>query len=236
MSDTILDVRDLSVQFQSATSGARTNVVKAVDGISFQVKQGQTLGIVGESGSGKSVTSLAVMGLVPSPPGKVSSGEIWFYPSSRTDSHQKVGSSGSKQGEKVDLRRLPTRTLRHYRGNQISMIFQEPMSSLNPVYTCGYQLVEAIRQHEPVSKADAENRAIALLQEVKLLPSDEVLQEECIGAWRLKNGGLQQFGDALENDAQKNGDSHNNGDAQSNDDTQKNGDNFLCNCFHRLRL
>ena len=168
MSDTILDVRDLSVQFQSAS-----NVVKAVDVVSFQVTQGQTLGIVGESGSGKSVTSLAVMGLIPCPPGKVTSGKIWFY---------------QPKEDRVDLRQLSPRQMQNYRGGKISMIFQEPMSSSNPVYTCGYQLVEAIRQHEPISKPDAQQRAIALLQEVKLLLTDEALQEECIGAWRVKNG------------------------------------------------
>ena len=196
MSDTILDVCDLSVQFQSAASGGKTVVVKAVDGISFQVKQGQTLGIVGESGSGKSVTSLAVMGLVPCPPGNVSSGEIWFYPSRQNgQTNWSTGSGESADPDaKVNLRTLPLRTLQQYRGGKISMIFQEPMSSLNPVYTCGYQLVEAIRQHDPLSKAEAQQRAIALLQEVKLLPSDDVLQDECIGAWRLQNQDSQSRG------------------------------------------
>ena len=184
MSDTILDVRDLSVQFQSAS-----RVIKAVDGISFQVKQGQTLGIVGESGSGKSVTSLAVMGLVPSPPGQITNGEIWFYRPSHEDKKRPAPEPLQHEPHEVDLRQLPPRMMQEYRGGKISMIFQEPMSSLNPVYTCGYQLVEAIRQHEPISKVDAEQRAIALLQEVKLLPSDDVLQEECIGVWRLQQKG-----------------------------------------------
>lgn len=155
MSETILDVRNLKVEFDTANG-----VIKAVDGISFQVKRGRTLGIVGESGSGKSVTSLAVMGLVPNPPGRVSAGEIIF------------SEAGSKP---INLRQVSAKQMQAYRGSQISMIFQEPMSSLNPVYTCGFQLIEAIQQHHNVSKAEAEKRVIASLQEVKLLPSDEQL-------------------------------------------------------------
>ncbi len=158
MSDTILDVRDLHVQFKTDT-----RTVKAVDGISFQVKRGQTLGIVGESGSGKSVTSLAVMGLVPNPPGRVTGGEIWF-------------SDAETIGEPVDLLRVPVKQLQNYRGDRLSMIFQEPMSSLNPVYTCGFQLTEAIRLHEKISESQAQRRAVSLLQEVQLLPPDEELE------------------------------------------------------------
>ena len=158
MSENILDVRHLKVQFQTDTGQ-----IKAVDDTSFQVKQGQTLGIVGESGSGKSVTSLAVMGLIPSPPGKIIGGEIWFQ------DHR-------SNGQAIDLRTLPDRQMQHYRGGQIAMIFQEPMSSLNPVYTCGFQLTEAIRQHQTVSQAEARRQAIARLQEVKLLPSDDELR------------------------------------------------------------
>ena len=158
MSDTILDVRDLQVQFKTDT-----RTVKAVDGISFQVKRGQTLGIVGESGSGKSVTSLAVMGLVPNPPGRVTGGEIWF-------------SDAETIGEPVDLLRVPVKQLQNYRGDRLSMIFQEPMSSLNPVYTCGFQLTEAICLHEKISEPQAQRRAVSLLQEVQLLPPDEELK------------------------------------------------------------
>ncbi len=154
MTDNVLEVRHLEVEFATDEQ-----LVKAVKNISFELKRGQTLGIVGESGSGKSVTSLAIMGLIPSP-GKVR-GEIWFRDS---------GADGSKA---VDLAQLDSEQLRHYRGGKIAMIFQEPMSSLNPVYTCGFQLTEAIRLHQDVSPAEARRLAVASLQEVKLVPSDE---------------------------------------------------------------
>lgn len=160
MSDTILDVRNLQVQFQTDE-----RLVKAVDNISFRVKRGQTLGIVGESGSGKSVTSLAVMRLVPNPPGRITNGEIWFQ---------------EGENEAVDLLRVPDARMLNYRGDRIAMIFQEPMSSLNPVFTCGYQLVEAICRHEPISKSEARRRAVALLQEVRVLPSDEELKRRVL--------------------------------------------------------
>jgi len=167
MTDTVLDVRNLQVEFQ--TDEKR---VLAVDGIDFKLKRGQTLGIVGESGSGKSVTSLAVMGLVPSP-GKIK-GEIYFR--------------ASKDGaEPVNLVGLSADEKRFYRGSKIAMIFQEPMSSLNPVYTCGFQLTEAIRQHQNVSQAEARRQAIAGLQEVKLLPSDEELKQTYLEDFRNEN-------------------------------------------------
>lgn len=153
MTDNVLEVRHLEVEFATDEQ-----LVKAVKNISFELKRGQTLGIVGESGSGKSVTSLAIMGLIPSP-GKVR-GEIWFRDSA---------ADGSKA---VDLAQLSPEQLRHYRGGKIAMIFQEPMSSLNPVYTCGFQLTEAIRLHQDISPAEARRLAVASLQEVKLVPSD----------------------------------------------------------------
>ncbi|MBE9228001.1 ABC transporter ATP-binding protein [Phormidium sp. LEGE 05292] len=162
MTDTVLDVRNLQVQFLAKGTGKTPVVTKAVDDISFQVKPGQTLGIVGESGSGKSVTSLAVMGLVPTPSRVL--GEIWFQ-------------DPVEGGEAVDLLQLPERRKQQYRGGEIAMIFQEPMSSLNPVYTIGFQITEAIRLHQNVSEAQARRLAVSLLQEVKLLPSDEVLQQ-----------------------------------------------------------
>jgi peptide/nickel transport system ATP-binding protein len=168
MTDTVLDVRNLQVQFQTDEK-----LVTAVDGIDLKLKRGQTLGIVGESGSGKSVTSLAVMGLVPSP-GRVSRGEIYF----------RASDDGA---EAVNLLRLSDEQKRLYRGGQISMIFQEPMSSLNPVYTCGFQLTEAIRQHQNVSQAEARRQATARLQEVKLLPSDEELRQRYLEEFRQEN-------------------------------------------------
>lgn len=160
MTETVLQVKNLQVQFQTDE-----RLIQAVDGISFELKQGQTLGIVGESGSGKSVTSLAVMGLVPQP-GRVNAGEIWFRGVARDGQDQKS----------VDLLRLNAEQLQQYRGGQMAMIFQEPMSSLNPVYTIGFQLCEAIRMHQAVTPAQARRLALLLLQEVKLLPSDEELK------------------------------------------------------------
>ncbi|MFO8039406.1 MAG: ABC transporter ATP-binding protein [Sodalinema sp.] len=160
---TVLEVRNLQVQFQT---GER--LVHAVNDVSFQVPRGQTLGIVGESGSGKSVTSLAVMGLVPSPPGEVTGGEIWFR--------------DPVVGDRVNLLTLPPKQLRRYRGGRIATIFQEPMTALNPVYSIGFQLVEAIRLHRKISKAEAQEQAIARLQEVKLLPGEEQLQDEVLAA------------------------------------------------------
>jgi peptide/nickel transport system ATP-binding protein len=162
MNDTVLQVNNLEVQFQS-----NGTTVEAVKGISFAVKRGQTLGIVGESGSGKSVTSLAVMGLVPKP-GQVTNGEILFW--GRGD-----------QSASVDLAKLSPRRLEDYRGGEISMIFQEPMTSLNPVYTIGFQLVEAIRLHKRLSKEEAAQEAIARLQEVRLLPSNDQLDQQFNG-------------------------------------------------------
>ncbi|HEY9853358.1 MAG TPA: ABC transporter ATP-binding protein [Leptolyngbyaceae cyanobacterium] len=157
MTDTVLDIRNLQVQFRSPYT-----LQTAVDGISFQVKRGQTLGIVGESGSGKSVTSLAIMGLVPYP--GIVNGDIWFYES-------------GENTEPVNLLQLPEKKMQRYRGGKIAMIFQEPMSSLNPVYKIGFQITEAIRLHEEVSEVQAQQKAIALLQEVKLLPNDETLRQ-----------------------------------------------------------
>ncbi len=173
MTDTVLDVRNLQVEF--STYG---NSIKAVDGISFELHRGQTLGIVGESGSGKSVTSLAVMGLVQSP-GRISGGEIWFR---------------SHSQEPINLVGLSSERLREYRGGQIAMIFQEPMSSLNPVFTIGFQLTEAIRLHQNVTSAQAQQQALALLQEVKLLKNDEDLRQELTSTNSgLNSSSLQQL-------------------------------------------
>ncbi|MEL7038857.1 MAG: ABC transporter ATP-binding protein [Cyanobacteria bacterium J06592_8] len=161
MENVVLDVKNLRVQFRSDEK-----VVQAVNDISFQVERGQTLGIVGESGSGKSVTSLAIMGLL-SPDTSQVSGEILFRFSNNLDK--------SPNSQLVNLLQLSPQDKQQYRGGEIAMIFQEPMSSLNPVYTIGFQLIEAIQQHEETSPRQAMWKATSLLQEVKLLPSDEEL-------------------------------------------------------------
>jgi peptide/nickel transport system ATP-binding protein len=173
MTDIILDVRNLQVEF----SGDGKNT-KAVDGISFQLRRGETIGIVGESGSGKSVTSLAVMGLVQTP-GRISGGEVLFSP--------------QPSSPPLNLLQLSPQEMQLYRGGDIAMIFQEPMSSLNPVFTIGYQLTEAILRHQNISKAEAKQKAIAGLQEVKLLPSDEVLQEQYLETAKQTATPLEPF-------------------------------------------
>ncbi|WP_341525884.1 ABC transporter ATP-binding protein [Nostoc sp. UHCC 0302] len=167
MRETVLEVRDLQVDFSGDG-----NVAKAVDGISFALHRGETLGIVGESGSGKSVTALAVMGLLQSP-GRVTGGEIWFH--------------SQENSNPIDLVKLPPEQMQLHRGGDIAMIFQEPMSSLNPVYNIGFQLTEAIVRHQNVSAAEARQIAIAGLQEVKLLPGDEEIQQQYIETWTQTN-------------------------------------------------
>lgn len=171
MNNKVLDVRHLTVEFSNQK---RTTV--AVNNISFSLQKGQVLGCVGESGSGKSVTSLALMGLVPSP-GKITRGEICFRPAK------------GQSMQAVDLLSIPPEELRYYRGGEMAMIFQEPMSSLNPVYNIEFQLTEAILLHQKVSTEQAKNQAISLLQEVRLLPSDEQLEEKYIETFPLENKG-----------------------------------------------
>ncbi|NEO87663.1 MAG: ABC transporter ATP-binding protein [Spirulina sp. SIO3F2] len=154
MNQPVLDVQHLSVQFFG-----ETETVTAVNDIGFCLEQGQTLGIVGESGSGKSVTSLALMGLVPNP-GRITQGEIWFR---------------AQEADPVNLLSVAETERRQYRGEAIAMIFQDPMTSLNPVYTIGFQITEAIRLHQSVADSEARRRAIAVLQEVKLIDSDDSL-------------------------------------------------------------
>ncbi|MDZ8029944.1 ABC transporter ATP-binding protein [Nostoc sp. DedSLP04] len=172
MRETVLEVRNLQVEFPGDG-----NTVRALDGISFALHRGETLGIVGESGSGKSVTALAVMGLLQTP-GIVSGGEIWFRP--------------QENGNPIDLGTLPPEQMQLHRGGDIAMIFQEPMSSLNPVYNIGFQLTEAIMRHQNVSAAQARQIAIAGLQEVKLLPSDEDIQQQYIETWHQTNAKLSK--------------------------------------------
>ena len=148
MSKTLLEFNNLVTEFH--TEGT---TVKAVNDISFTLNKGETVGIVGESGSGKSVTSLSAMRLIPSPPGKISGGEIIFH---------------KKNGEKVDLLKASEEEMRSYRGNDIAMIFQEPMTSLNPVFTCGDQVLEAIMLHQNIDKNQAKKLTVDLFKKVQL--------------------------------------------------------------------
>ena len=140
-SDPVLSVRKLGVSFR--TDGGE---IRAVEGVSFDLARREVLGIVGESGSGKSVTALAIMRLLPEPPARIHSGQVWF---------------GGR-----DLLTLSESAMRKVRGASVSMIFQEPMTSLNPVFTVGDQIVETITAHEKLSRAQARVRAIDLLAKV----------------------------------------------------------------------
>ena len=143
----LLEVRGLQTHFAS-----ERGVVRAVDGVDLRIERGRTLGIVGESGCGKSVTALSIMGLVPQPPGRIPAGEVLF------------------EGE--DLLKLPPGRLRDLRGDKLSMIFQEPMTSLNPAFPVGEQISEAIVRHRDVSAAEARAQAIEMLRRVRI-PSPE---------------------------------------------------------------
>ena len=147
MSKKLLEFKNLCTDFH--TEGA---IVKAVNDVSFVLNKSETIGIVGESGSGKSVTSLSAMRLIPSPPGVISGGEIIFH----------------KDGSSVDLLKLSEDEMRNHRGNDIAMIFQEPMTSLNPVFTCGDQVMEAITLHQNLSTDDAKKLTIKLFEKVQL--------------------------------------------------------------------
>ena len=149
MSENILEVNHLVTEFNTENGH-----VKAVNDVSFKIKRKEIVGIVGESGSGKSVTSLSVMRLIPNPPGKISQGEILYY--------------SDTKNQFVDLTKVSENEMRQYRGNEIAMIFQEPMTSLNPVFTCGDQVVEAILLHQKVSKTDAKRQTLDLFEKVKL--------------------------------------------------------------------
>ena len=147
MADPLLEVKDLRVHFHTDDG-----VVKAVDGVSFGIQPGETLGIVGESGSGKSVSALTVLGLTDSKQAKVS-GEVLF--------------------RGVDLLKLPSDEMRNIRGAKISMIFQDPMTSLHPFYKVGDQIAEAIRQHQRVSKKEAFGQAVEMLGKVNIPRPEE---------------------------------------------------------------
>ena len=160
----LLEVQDLQTFFH-----AEGTVARAVDGVSFTVGAGETLAIVGESGSGKSVTSLSIMRLVPIPPGEIAGGRVLF------------------RGR--DLLALPEPEMRHIRGNEIGMIFQEPMSSLNPLLTVGEQIAEVVRLHQGLGRTAARQRAIEMLGRVNI-PDPERRAREY--PHRLSGGMLQR--------------------------------------------
>ena len=150
--DTILELRELQTHFATDRGTAR-----AVDGVSFRVRRGQTLAFVGESGSGKSATSLSVMRLIPTPPGRIAGGEILFR---------------GRDGQPRDLVRLPEPAMRHVRGNEIGMIFQEPMTSLNPLHTVERQVSESLLLHRAMGRAEARARTLELGQQFQDLRLD----------------------------------------------------------------
>lgn len=152
MSNAILEVKDLKIQFKNGKG-----TVEPIRGVNFILEKGETLGVVGESGSGKSLTSLAVMGLLPDKISKITSGEILF------------------NGR--DLTALTEKQYRKLRGNEISMIFQEPMTSLNPVFTIGEQLSEPLRQHKKLSKKEINKAMIAVLKQVGIPRAEEIINE-----------------------------------------------------------
>lgn len=148
MTEKVLEVKDLIVEFSTGRGK-----IRAVNGVNFSVYKGKTLGVVGESGSGKSVTALAIMGLIPNPPGRIVGGDITFNGKS--------------------LVNLDSSEMRKIRGNKIAMIFQEPMTSLNPVYTIGNQIEEVVELHQPhLSKSERAQKAIEMLRLVGI-PSPE---------------------------------------------------------------
>jgi oligopeptide/dipeptide ABC transporter ATP-binding protein len=142
--ETLLDVKNLKTYFYTDEG-----VVKSVDGVTFHIQKGETLAVVGESGSGKSVTSLSIMRLIATPPGKIVEGEITFK---------------GKDGQARDITKLSEPEMRKIRGNDISMIFQEPMTSLNPVYTVGDQIAEAVSLHQNKNRKEAMEVAVTMLE------------------------------------------------------------------------
>jgi len=152
MAERLLDVKGLKTYFYTDEG-----VVRAVDGIDFHINKGETLGIVGESGSGKSVTALSVMRLIPQPPGRIVEGTIHY--------------------RDKNLLELPPAQMRKIRGKEISMIFQEPMTSLNPVFTVGEQIAEAIRLHEGLGRRDAMAKTVDMLKLVHIPNAERRVKE-----------------------------------------------------------
>lgn len=146
----LLDVRDLQVEFAT-----RKGVARVLEAVHFTVQRGQTLGIVGESGCGKSMTALAMMRLIPTPPGRITAGSVML---------------GGR-----DILAIPESEMRDIRGNRMSMIFQEPMTSLNPVFTVGNQIAETVKLHQKLSRKAAHQRAIEMLEAVGIpVPAQRV--------------------------------------------------------------
>lgn len=151
----LLEVKNLVTEFKTDDG-----YVKAVNDVSFNLYRGETVGIVGESGSGKSVTSLSIMNLIPNPPGRIASGQIIYH---------------AKDGRKVDLTKISEAEMRKFRGDEIAMIFQEPMTSLNPVFTCGDQVMEAIILHQKKNKQEARDLTLKMFEKVRLPDPARVL-------------------------------------------------------------
>ena len=158
-SGVLVDVKDLAVYFH-----IEQGIVKAVDGVNFQIEKGKSLGVVGESGCGKTITALSLMLLHPQPEGQIDRGNIYFY---------------SDDEEPIDIAKLGihSKQIRKRRGNDIAMIFQEPMMSLNPVHSIGQQLIETIRLHQKVDMKRAKDMAIEALRRVKISAPEQRINE-----------------------------------------------------------
>jgi peptide/nickel transport system ATP-binding protein len=152
MAERLLDVKNLKTYFFTDEG-----IVRAVDGVDLYIEKGETLGVVGESGCGKSVTALSVMKLIPQPPGKIIEGEILYNGANLVD--------------------MPANQMRKIRGKEISMIFQEPMTSLNPVFTCGEQIAEALRLHEGLSRRAAMDKTVEMLKLVHIPNAERRVKE-----------------------------------------------------------
>ena len=155
MAQNVLEVKQLATHFQT-----ENGKVEAVKGLNFALEKGRTMGIVGESGSGKSVTALSIMRLI-NPPGKIAQGEVFF---------------AGGEGQSTDLLKLSEKEMRQFRGNRISMIFQEPMTSLNPVISCGKQVAEALQLHLKMDKSQAHKRTIELFEQVELPRPEKIFK------------------------------------------------------------
>src|SRR6202158_641963 len=153
LAERLLDVKNLKTYFFTDEG-----VVRAVDGVDLYIEKGETLGVVGEAGCGKSVTALSIMKLIPAPPGKIVEGEILYNGTNLVD--------------------LPAGQMRKIRGKEISMIFQEPMTSLNPVFTCGEQIAEALRLHEGLGRRAAMDKAVEMLKLVHIPHGERRAQED----------------------------------------------------------